>query len=87
MSVDDVIGDVIGTNPIISTRILGRRTAPFPPFLIPSRIPHGFHPRILVLTARTFAAECEALGVADNTFFFYTSDHGFQLGTAVVNNR
>ena len=25
-----------------STRILGRRTAPFPPFLIPSRVPHGF---------------------------------------------
>ena len=28
-----------------STRILGRRTAPFPPFLIPSRVPHGFAPR------------------------------------------
>lgn len=23
---------------------------------------------------------CEALGVADNTYFFYSSDHGFQLG-------
>ena len=28
-----------------STRILGRRTAPFPPFLIPKRVPHGFTPR------------------------------------------
>ena len=26
----------------VSTRILGRRTAPFPPFLIPNRVPHGF---------------------------------------------
>ena len=25
-------------------------------------------------------AECEALGVGDNTYFFFTSDHGFQLG-------
>jgi hypothetical protein len=25
-------------------------------------------------------ATCEELGVADNTFFFYSSDHGFQLG-------
>ena len=31
--------------PIISTRILGRRTVPFPPFLIPNRVPHGFTPR------------------------------------------
>jgi N-acetylglucosamine-6-sulfatase len=23
---------------------------------------------------------CEDLGVADNTYFFYSSDHGFQLG-------
>ena len=23
---------------------------------------------------------CEELGVADNTYFFYSSDHGFQLG-------
>ena len=29
----------------VSTRILGRRTAPFPPFLIPCRVPHGFTPR------------------------------------------
>ena len=29
----------------VSTRILGRRTAPFPPFLIPYRVPHGFTPR------------------------------------------
>ena len=28
-----------------ATRILGRRTAPFPPFLIPDRVPHGFTPR------------------------------------------
>ena len=26
----------------VSTRILGRRTAPSPPFLIPNRVPHGF---------------------------------------------
>ena len=26
----------------VSTRILGRRTAPFPPFLIYNRVPHGF---------------------------------------------
>ena len=25
----------------ISTRMLGRRTAPFPPFIIPYRVPHG----------------------------------------------
>ena len=30
---------------IISTRILGRRTAPFLPFLIPNRPPHGVTPR------------------------------------------
>ena len=29
----------------VSTRTLGRRTAPFPPFLIPHRVPHGFNPR------------------------------------------
>ena len=29
----------------VSTRILGRRTAPFPPVLIPHRVPHGFTPR------------------------------------------
>ena len=29
----------------ISTRILGRRTAPFPGFLVPQRVPHGFTPR------------------------------------------
>ena len=33
-----------------STRILGRRTAPFTPFLIPTRAPRGFYPKILVLT-------------------------------------
>ena len=27
---------------ILSTRILGRRTAPSAPFLIPNRAPHGF---------------------------------------------
>ena len=27
--------------PQVSTRILGRRTAPFPPFLTPCRVPHG----------------------------------------------
>ena len=31
-----------------STRILGRRTAPFPPFLFPNRVPHGFIPKILL---------------------------------------
>ena len=30
---------------INSTRILGRRTAPFPPFLIPTRAPHGITPK------------------------------------------
>ena len=29
----------------MSTRILGRRTAPFPPFLIPNRAPYGVTPR------------------------------------------
>ena len=29
----------------VSTRILGRRTAPFPTFLISYRVPHGFTPR------------------------------------------
>ena len=29
----------------VSTRILGRRTAPYPPFLIPYRVPRGFTPR------------------------------------------
>ena len=24
--------------------------------------------------------ECEDLGVADNTYFLFSSDHGFQLG-------
>ena len=28
----------------VSTGILGRRTAPFAPFLIPHRAPHGFNP-------------------------------------------
>ena len=38
----------------VSSRILGRRTVPFPPFLIPYRVPHGFtqdpstDPKILV---------------------------------------
>ena len=30
--------------PQVSTRILGRRAAPFPPSLIPHRVPHGFTP-------------------------------------------
>ena len=29
----------------VSTRILGRRTASYPPFLIPHRAPHGVTPR------------------------------------------
>ena len=29
----------------VSTRILGRRTAPFPPYLIPCGAPHGVNPR------------------------------------------
>ena len=29
----------------VSARILGRRTAPFPSFLIPNRVPHGVIPR------------------------------------------
>ena len=35
----------------VSTRILGRRTAPFPAFLVPNRVPHGFT-QDPVLTAR-----------------------------------
>ena len=31
--------------PSLSTRILGRRTAPFSPFLIPNCAPHGATPR------------------------------------------
>ena len=38
-----------------STRIVGRRTAPFPPFLISNRVPYGFYPKILVLTALDIA--------------------------------
>ena len=30
---------------IMSTRILGRCTAPFPPFLTANRVPHGFTPK------------------------------------------
>ena len=30
---------------LVSTRILGRRTVTFAPFLIPYRVPHGFYPR------------------------------------------
>ena len=29
----------------VSTRVLGRRTEPFPPFLSPNRVSHGFTPR------------------------------------------
>ena len=29
----------------VSTLILGRRTAPSPPFRIPGHVPHGFNPR------------------------------------------
>ena len=32
-------------DPPVSTRILGRRTAPFQTFRIPYRAPHGFTPR------------------------------------------
>ena len=28
----------------VSTRILSSFTAPFPPFLIPNRVPRGFYP-------------------------------------------
>ena len=34
-----------GVTGVLSTRILGRRTAPFPPFLIYNRAPHGVTPR------------------------------------------
>ena len=34
-----------GANLDRTTRISGRRTAPFPPFLIPHRVPHGLYPR------------------------------------------
>ena len=38
---------------MISTRILGRRAAPFPPFRITNRVPHGFtQDPIIVLIAR-----------------------------------
>ena len=33
-----------GANLDCTTRILGGRTAPFPPFLIPHRAPHGVTP-------------------------------------------
>ena len=50
----------------VSTRILGRRTATFPPFLIPSRVPHGFtqdpstDPKILVLLLQKNESVLEA---------------------------
>ena len=34
-------GNIYSQSPQVSTRILGRRTAPFPPFLISNRVPHG----------------------------------------------
>ena len=40
-----VIGLALHGMHAVSTRILGRRTAPFPPFLVPYRVPHGFTPR------------------------------------------
>ena len=36
------VGGLLGKSPQVSTRILGRRTAPLPPFLISNRVPHGF---------------------------------------------
>ena len=41
LRVDTSIGGALS----VSTRILGRRTAPVPPFLVPHRAPHGFTPR------------------------------------------
>ena len=32
----------VWSSPLASTRILGRPTAPFPPFRIPHRVPRGF---------------------------------------------
>ena len=48
--------------PIISTRILGRRTAPFLPFLIPQPRPAWFNTKILVLTtiAPAWQSACAA---------------------------
>ena len=40
-----LVGEEEDDEGIVSTRILGRRTAPFVPFLIPYRVPHGFTPR------------------------------------------
>ena len=38
----DRLGDFVRRiNQEVSTRILGRRTAPFPPFFIPSHVPRG----------------------------------------------
>ena len=39
---DDEEENKAGGNSQVSTRILGRRTAPCPPFLIPTRVPRGF---------------------------------------------
>ena len=39
------LDDGVGPSLLRSTRVLGRRTAPFAPFLIPYRVPHGFTPR------------------------------------------
>ena len=47
----DRLGDFVRRiNQEVSTRILGRRTAPFPPFFISNRAPAWSYPKIVVLT-------------------------------------
>ena len=53
----------------VSTRILGSYARPFPPFLIPHRVPRGFYPKILVLTQNIYAGTC---GTASSRRVTYT---------------
>ena len=48
----------------ISTRILGRRTAPFPPFLNSQPRPAWFYPKILVLTRARWCRTQACCGAA-----------------------
>ena len=52
---------------IIITRISGMRTAPFPRFLIPHRVPHGVYPKILVLPSSEPPQECDGCTPASVT--------------------
>ena len=56
----------------VSTRILGRRTAPYPPFLVPYRVPYGFtrdpstDPKIL-MPSRLLKRPCGSAAAAFST--------------------